>query len=155
MTFSSAIFLPSKVANPFSSFHWCLKLPGLFSFLAQKGHGHDIFLPHPSPSMLWDQGSIILTLWSFVKTQIHIPSLPRCLPSHTHTHTHSSFLHILFQRSAAKGRETERWVSQWAINYKACQLYWWPCMQFSIHLPELECFFPSFPHSPSLHLLHG
>jgi len=57
MTFSSAIFLPSKVANPFSSFHWCLKLPGLFSFFTRKGHGHAIFLPHPSPSMLWAGGA--------------------------------------------------------------------------------------------------
>lgn len=38
MTFSSAIFLPSKVTNPFSSFHWCLKLPDLFFFFTQKGY---------------------------------------------------------------------------------------------------------------------
>jgi hypothetical protein len=133
MTFSSAIFLPSKVANPFSSFHWCLKLPGLFSFSTRKGHGHAIFLPHPSPSMLWGGGSMM-------PFNLSIPSLTQ-VPCFTHT---SSFLHIsslsLSLSLSPSPSQRER-GSQWAINYKGCQLYWWPC-NFSIQLlpDELECF---------------
>uniref|UniRef100_J3LHU9 Uncharacterized protein n=1 Tax=Oryza brachyantha TaxID=4533 RepID=J3LHU9_ORYBR len=52
MTFSSAIFLPSKVTNPFSSFHWCLKLPDLFFFFTTKGLCL-LFCYTPSPSILW------------------------------------------------------------------------------------------------------
>ena len=99
MTFSSAIFLPSKVANPFSSFHWCLKLPGLFSFFTRKGHGHAIFLPHPSPSMLWAGGAWCQLICQYLP----IPSLPQ-VPSHTHPPPSFTF-HFILERERERSRE--------------------------------------------------
>lgn len=47
---TSAIFLPSKAANPFSSFHWCLKLPWprspFFPLSPKGGMAVPSFLPH-------------------------------------------------------------------------------------------------------------
>ena len=96
MTFSSAIFLPSKVANPFSSFHWCLKLPGLFSpFSPQKGMAMPSFLP--TPLTIHAVGPGEHHPHSLLVCQDSNTSLPRCLPSHP-----PSFLHILFQRRRRK-----------------------------------------------------
>lgn len=89
---TSAIFLPSKAANPFSSFHWCLKLPWprspFFFPFPKRGHGRAVFFAAHHPSMPcgeWDQESIILLFGRLAcqcKTSTPLHST-RCLPSGT------------------------------------------------------------------------
>lgn len=89
---TSAIFLPSKAANPFSSFHWCLKLPWppppFFPPFPKRGHGRAVFFAAHHPSMPcgeWDQESIILLFGRLAcqcKTSTPLHST-RCLPSGT------------------------------------------------------------------------
>ena len=134
MTFSSAIFLPSKVANPFSSFHWCLKLPGLFSFLARKGHGHAIFFA--TPLTIHAVGPGEHRPHSLVVCQ-DSNTLPRCLPSHL-------LPSFTFYSSAAQ-RKVERQRDE-ALNGQSIIKLASFTGGHAIFNPELECF-PSFPHA--------
>jgi hypothetical protein len=119
------------VANPFSSFHWCLKLPGLFpssSFpfpflshprkgaLAMPSFRHTTTPPSPSMLCVGPRSSMMLCslLCSFSLSR---PSLlPRCL-------------HLC--RGERERKRRDEALTQWAINCKACQLYWRPCSFFN------------------------
>jgi hypothetical protein len=145
---TSAIFLPSKAANPFSSFHWCLKLPWprplFFSPFPKRGHGRAVFFAAHHPSMPCGSGTRRASS-SLVASPVNArPPL--------HSTPPGAFL------PEPKARVQDRHGDEALDGQSIIKLasftgvVWWPCMSWTLFFTPLHCMLSI--HNPALHCMH-